>query len=184
MAKIILGITGEIACGKGTITTHLAKEYGAGTHRFSTMLRDVLDRMYIDQTRDNLALISKILRHNFGEDVMAKTMMKEAESDEHEIVIIDGVRRLADIKYLRELPHFKLVYVEADINKRYERIIKRGENTDDFGKTFEEFQKEQELESEKQIRDLKNYADYAVDNNGTYVELYRQIDKIIKESEK
>lgn len=181
MAKIILGITGEIACGKGTITSHLAKEYGAGTHRFSTMLRDVLDRMYIEQTRDNLALISKILRKNFGEDVMAKTMMKEAENDEHEIVIIDGVRRLADIKYLRELPHFKLIYVEADINKRYERIIKRGENTDDIGKTFEEFQKEQELESEQQIRDLKNYADYAVNNDGTYVDLYGQIDKIIKE---
>lgn len=182
MAKIILGITGEIACGKGTVTAHLAKEYQAGTHRFSTMLRDVLDRMYIEQTRENLALISKVLRQNFGEDVMAKTMMKEAESDEHEIVIIDGVRRLADIKYLRELPQFKLIYIEADIQKRYERIIKRGENTDDKGKTFEEFQKEQTLESETQIRDLKNYANYVVDNNGTYTDLYAQIDKIIKES--
>ncbi len=182
MARLILGITGEIACGKGTITSHIVKEYGAGSHRFSTMLRDVLDRMYIEQSRDNLALISKILRHNFGEDVMAKTMMKEAESDEHEIVIIDGVRRLADIKYLRELPHFKLVYIEADIQRRYERIIKRGENTDDSGKTFEEFQKEQTLESETQIRDLKNYANYVVDNNGTYTDLYEQIDKIIKEN--
>jgi len=182
MAKIILGITGEIACGKGTIASHLAKEYQAGTHRFSTMLRDVLDRMYIEQTRENIATLSTILRKNYGEDVMAKTMMREAEDDKNEIVIIDGVRRLADIKYLQELPHFKLVYIEADMQKRYERIIKRGENTDDIGKTFEEFQKEHELETELQIRDLKNYANYVVDNNGTYTDLYEQIDKIIKEN--
>jgi len=111
-------------------------------------------------------------------------MLHDAEGDAHDIVIIDGVRRLADIVYLRELPHFKLVYVEADMEIRYERIVKRGENSDDAKKTFEEFKKDHEDESEDQIRELKNYADYVINNDGTYEELHMQVDKIIDECSK
>lgn len=182
MAKLIIGITGEIACGKGTITKHLVEEHGAFSHRFSSMLRDVLDRLYIDQTRENIATLSLILRKNFGEDIMAKTMMKEVERDQHDIVVIDGVRRLADIKYMQKLPHFKLVYIDAKPQIRYERLTHRRENTDDATKTFEEFMSDEHLESEEQIRDLKNYADFVIDNDGDYVNLYAQVEKIIKEN--
>lgn len=182
MAKLILGTAGEIACGKGTITNHLVKEYGATSHRFSTMLRDVLDRLYMDQTRENISTLSSTLRKIFGEDMMAKTMMREVENDEHDIVVVDGVRRLADMKYLKELPHFKLVYINASPEIRYERLTHRRENADDATKTFEEFQKDAMLEPETQIRDLKNYADYVIDNDGDYVNLYAQIDKIVKEN--
>ena len=182
MAKLIIGITGEIACGKGTITKHLVEEHWAFSHRFSSMLRDVLDRLYIDQTRENIATLSLILRKNFGEDIMAKTMMKEVEGDQHDIVVIDGVRRLADIKYLQKIPHFKLVYIDTKPQIRYERLTHRRENTDDATKTFEEFMSDEHLESEEHIRDLKNYADFVVDNDGGYVNLYAQVEKILKDS--
>jgi dephospho-CoA kinase len=38
-----------------------------------------------------------------------------------------------------------------------------------------------EREAESQIEDLKNYADFVVNNEGTFLELYHQIDKIISE---
>ena len=97
-------------------------------------------------------------------------------------MIVDGVRRMADITFLKELPHFKLIYAEADLQNRYERIVKRAENTDDTTKTFEDFKKDHELETELQIRDLKNYADYVVNNDGVYADLYKQIDDIIAEN--
>jgi len=86
-----------------------------------------------------------------------------------------------DIRYLKDLPGFKLVYMEAEIEKRYERIVKRRENTDDAIKTFEEFKQDHKQESESQIKDLKKHADFVLDNNGTTEELYAQIDAIIKE---
>jgi dephospho-CoA kinase len=86
-----------------------------------------------------------------------------------------------DISYLRELPHFKLIYINAELKTRYERIKKRTENSDDFGKTFSDFEKEGKEEPETKIRDLENYADHVVDNNGTYQDLYKQIDEIIKQ---
>jgi dephospho-CoA kinase len=182
MAKLILGITGEMGSGKGTIAKYVVNEHKGTSHRFSTILRDVLDRLHLEQSRDNIQTLSTILRKNFSEDIMAKGMFHDVENDSHDIVVVDGVRRMADIVFLKELPHFKLVYVDADMETRYERIIHRGENTDDAKKTFEEFQKAHEDDSELQIKDLKNYADYVIDNNGSFSDLYVHVGDIIKQN--
>jgi dephospho-CoA kinase len=181
MEKIIIGVAGEIACGKGTVAKHIVEKYGAESHRFSTMLRDVLKRLYIEENRENMSNISTILRQTFGEDTLAKVMSNDAKSSKSNVVVVEGIRRLADIKYLKMIPGFKLIYVEVDMQKRYERITKRGENADDNTKTFEEFQKDHERETELQIKDLKNHADYVVENGGTLEELHAQIDKIMSE---
>ena len=178
--KIILGLAGEMASGKGTVAKYVMAKYGAKSFRFSTMLRDVLDRLLLEQSRDNLQNLSTVLRQNFGEELFARVMAQDVKNDTSEIIIIDGVRRLADIKYLKEIPQFKLAYLEADMQKRFERIIKRGENSDDAKKTFEDFKKAHEDESELQIKDLKNHADFLIDNNGAYEDLYRQVDKILR----
>ena len=182
MAKLILGITGEMGSGKGTIAAHVIEKHMGSTHRFSTMLRDVLDRLYIEQTRENIAQLSTILRKNFGEDCLSNVMMHDAQNDDRTLVIIDGVRRKTDIVHLEGLPHFKLVYIDADIKTRYERIIKRGENAGESQKTFEEFQKDHEHEAESQIVGLKKEADYVIDNNGNFQQLYDQINKIIAQN--
>lgn len=180
MAKIILGLAAELAGGKGTVAKYVKEKYQGSTHRFSTMLRDLLDRLYLEQTRENMQKISSVIRQNFGEDVMAKVMQGDAKKDEHEIVVVDGVRRPADIKYLRELPEFKLIYIDTSLEKRYERIVKRGENPDDATKTFEQFKKDQEGEADSLIKNLKSEANFVVDNNGNFEDLYKQIDEIIK----
>lgn len=181
MHKIIIGLAGEMACGKGTVAKHIIEEHKAGSHRFSTMLRDVLKRLYIEESRENMQELSTMVRQKFGEDLFAKVMAEDVKKDNNEVIVIDGIRRMSDIAYLKEIPEFKLVYIEADIQKCYERIIHRGENTDDKSKTFEEFEEEHKQESETQIKDLKNYADYVIDNNEDYNHLYEQIDKIIEE---
>ncbi len=180
MQKLVFGIAGEMASGKGTITQYLIHEYKASSYRFSDMLRETLKRLYLPHTRENMQKLSMSIRENYGEDVMAKVMMEDVKNDAHNIVIVEGVRRIADIKYLKELPGFKLIYIEANMEKRYERIIKRDENPDDKGKTFEEFQEEHKRESELQIKNLKNYADVIIDNNGELKSLYNQVDKMVK----
>jgi len=181
MKKIILGIAGELACGKGTAAKYIVDKYDGGTHRFSNMLRDVAHRMHLEESRENIQKISTFFRQNFGEDIMSKVIYQDVAVDSHSIIAVDGVRRLTDIKYLKTLPGFKLIYIEADIKKRYERITKRGENTDDLGKSFEEFKMDHQRETELQIKDLKNEANFVIDNNRTMKDLYKQIDEIIKE---
>lgn len=180
MSKIIVGLVGEIASGKGTVVKYLADKHGASTHRFSTIIRDVLDRLYIEHSRETLQQTSSMLRNTYGENILAKVMDEDTKNDKNNVVVIDGIRRVADIEFLKENPNFKLVFVDVSLEKRYERIIKRQENADDKNKTFEEFKLDAQREAELTIAELKNIADVVLDNNGTLQELENQIEELLK----
>ncbi|KKR48637.1 MAG: hypothetical protein UT86_C0004G0123 [Candidatus Magasanikbacteria bacterium GW2011_GWC2_40_17] len=177
--KVILGFTGLIASGKGTAAKYLEEKHGAATYRFSTMLRDILNRIYVKQTRDNLIRLSEFIRDAYGEDVMAKTIGQDAEKDERKIIVIEGVRRLADISYLGQLPNFVLVEIFADPKIRYERLIKRGENADDTKKTYEEFLADHQRSTELSILNVITQAKEKIDNNGNWENLHRQLDDLV-----
>jgi dephospho-CoA kinase len=181
MSKKILGLAGEIGSGKSTVAQYIMKQQNVSYHRFSNMLRDVLSRLFIEQNRDNLQKVSTLLRQNFGEDLFAKVMMEEVSHDQHDIVLIDGIRRLSDITHLQKLPEFQLIYIEADIKTRYERVVVRGENPDESQKTFEQFQADNQKEAEKQILTLREHAQHVINNDASIEELYAAIDKILAE---
>jgi len=177
--KIIIGLVGEIASGKGTIVKYIAEKYGAISYRFSDILRNVLKSLHLDINRENMQTLSLILRQNFGQDLFAKIISENAKNSNNKIVIIDGIRRPADIKYLKKLPEFKLIYVTVDIKTRYQRIINRTENSDDQNKTFKQFVKDHQAEPELEIPKIGKTADYKINNSGTKEELFQQIDSII-----
>jgi dephospho-CoA kinase len=177
--KLILGFVGEIASGKGTAVKYVEEKYKASSYRFSTPLRDILNRLHLEINRKNLQDISLILREHFGQNLFAKIISEDAKNDNNKIVIVDGIRRPADIEHLKKLPEFKLVYITADEKTRYERLLARGENIDDKNKTFEEFKKDHEAETEILIPEIGKTSDYKIDNNGTTEKLYERLDEII-----
>lgn len=180
MAKIILGLTGQISSGKSTITEYLKDKHIAVSYSFSTPLRTILDRIYLEQSRKNMQDLSLGLRSNFGDDILASTIANDVKQDNsHDLIIIDGVRRIPDIKYLRQLPEFKLISIEADQKTRWQRMTMRGENSDDVQKTFSQFQRDEQAEAEQKISEVAKSADFHIDNNGTIEELYKQIEKIL-----
>ncbi len=176
----IIGLTGPIASGKGTVAGYLEKEYQAQNFKFSKILRDVLDRLYLEQNRDNLIKMSIILRENFGQDILAKIIAADVKGVDSEIIVIDGIRRPADIKYLKDIVGFKLIGVTADAKIRYERLKKRSENKDDQSKSWEQFLEDQKQETEVYISELLKDADIIIDNSKSLEELYKQIDNLIK----
>jgi dephospho-CoA kinase len=180
MQKIIIGFVGDLAAGKGTLASYLALKYTCNTYRFSTMLRDILDRIYADKTRENLQDISTLLRERFGQDIMSKVIAKDVQEDEGQLVVVDGIRRPTDISYLKELPGFHLVYVTADPKIRYERMKLRNENPGDAEKSFEQFLTDEQAEADKLIKELGAQAEDTIHNDGDYEELYTQIEMLLK----
>lgn len=176
--KIILAFTGHVASGKGTACDYFVKKYGARIFRFSTMLRDILDRLYLPHNRDHLQTLSTIVREYFGQDVMARVIAHDIEAAEESLIVVDGVRRPADVIYLRRLPGFKLIAVEASPEVRFKRLVSRGENTDDAAKTWAEFQQEEQAESEAMIPALMAEADSTINNNGDMTSLERQLENL------
>ena len=181
MDRIIIGIAGKIAAGKDTVANYLINQYGAQQLKFSKVLRDILQRIYKDISRENMQKMSTMLRNTFGDDLLANVIYNDILNSNEKMIVIDGVRRLTDIEILRSLPEFKLLFIDTDIENRYQRLIQRNENIDDRNKTFDDFQKEDQAEAEINIDKLKSIADYIIDNNGNIDNLYKQIDKIITE---
>lgn len=179
-SKLILGFTGLMASGKGASAEYLKNKYGAGTHRFSTMLGNVLDRFHLEHNRDNLIKISELVRTGFGEDIMAKTMANDVKKDNSGIIVVEGIRRMADIEYLKKINNFILIEIFADIEKRLERMHKRGEKSDDQTKTMEQFKADHQRSTELSILEVAKEATEVIDNNGSLENLYANLDTLIK----
>lgn len=180
MKKLILGFTGQLASGKGTVAKYLMEKHNASPYRFSTILRDLVDRIYAPQSRDNLIKMSDIIRGTFGEDILSKAIAGDAQKDTANLIVVEGVRRLTDIEHLAKLPNFVLVEIFAEPRTRYERLIKRGENTDDSTKTYAQFLEDHQRDTELSILDVIKHATEKIDNNGSYNDLYKQLDELVK----
>lgn len=178
--KIILGLVGEMAAGKSTVTQYLKEKYHPTTFRFSDMLRDILRRIHVEPNRLPLQNLSTFLRQNFGEDIMSQVIALDVTNSPAEFIITEGIRRPSDVSYLRELPGFYVVAIQADERTRFERITKRRENPDDAGKTWEQFQTDGKQESEQKIKEIMAAADFTINNNGTEEELFGQVEEILK----
>jgi len=178
--KLIIGLVGEIASGKDTAAAYLKKKYGAETISFSQPLRDILDRLFITQTRENLANLGIALRKTFSQDILSKVIAQEIATSKKKIAVLPNVRLKSDTVYLDSEPGFVLVSIETDMKTRFARLKKRGQNADDKTKTWSQFLKDSKLSTEIQINKLAKTCKYKLDNNSTKKDLEKQIDRLMK----
>lgn len=174
----IIGLVGAIASGKGTAASYLHEQYRAEVVTFSAALKDCLTRLGLEVNRDNLIKLSEQLRAGFGEDILARVVGYAVTQSTADMVVVDGIRRLADISELQNMPGFVLVEIAADPKTRYERLIARSEKVDDQTKTYEEFLADEERSTEISIREVASKASMTVDNNGDLPHLYEGLSKI------
>jgi dephospho-CoA kinase len=177
--KIILGTAGEIASGKETVAQYIIKKYGGSLYRFSDPLRDILIRMHLDSDRQNYHKISMALRKYFGQDALSHVIYNDIKKSKEKIIVLDGIRRKSDMKYLKDITGFKLIFIEADIKKRFKRLRSRREKADDQKKSLASFKKEHESEVEINIRKLKKIANFIIDNNHSHPQLFSAIDAVL-----
>ncbi len=178
--KLILGLVGEIASGKDTVAAYLTKKYQAQTISFSQPIRDILDRAYLPQTRENMSKLGHGLRGEFGQDMLSKVIAEEAKCSKAKIVVLPNVRLESDIVHLSHEPGFRLVRIDCETKTRFARLTARRQNPDDKNKTWSQFLADAKLYTERHIRRLGKEAKYNLDNNNGKPQLYQQIDELIK----
>ncbi len=179
MQQTIIALVGDMASGKGLCAEYIIKQCNASSYRFSNILRDIIVRLHMPSSRDALITLSELLRNYFGENVLAHAMTYDVKHDTTSVIVIDGVRRLADIEHLNQLKGFVLVHITADARVRYNRLKNRGEKTDEYNLTFEEFEKNHQRSTEQSIHEVSKYANYTITNNEGVQELYTQLDQLI-----
>lgn len=180
MNKIIIGLVGEAASGKGTVAAYLLEKYGAKTLAFSTPMKDCLKRLLVPLSRENLTGFSEFTRKAYGEDLYARVVAEDAKNSSDALVVVDGIRRPADYANLKELAGFHLIYVTAPVELRWERARKRGEKATEATMSLEEFKQEELLPTELEIKAIGQKAEFIVDNSGKIEELYTSMESIVE----
>ncbi len=175
---LVIGLSGRIGSGKGTAAAHLKKKYKAQQFIYSDILSDILKRLSLPITRENLQKLGKGLRAELGAEVLVGAMEGDLKAAKSELRLIDGIRYVNEAEMLKKFPHNKLIFIDAPLQLRYERSKKRGEKGE--GKmTLSEFKEKEKAATEKELDKVRKMADVVIDNTGTVAELYRQIDRMM-----
>jgi dephospho-CoA kinase len=178
MDKLIIGLTGQLAAGKTTVAKYLAEKYQGQVYGFSRPLRDIIDRLTLVQTRENMANLSSILRNQFGQDIILRAIMRDVQNESCQFILLEGMRRYGDFMAFKEFPNFHLIAVLGEQELRYQRLAQRNQNSDDAGKTLEQFKIDEQGEAELDIPKAIAEAEFTIDNNGDLTALYEQAEAI------
>ncbi len=180
MNKIVIGIIGKAASGKGTVGKYLEDKYGAVPFVFSKSMKDCLKRLHLPLSRENLTAFSELTRKTFGDDLYAKVIAEDCKESDAPMVSVDGIRRMTDMTILKTLPGFHTIYVTAPVELRWQRARARGEKANEANMTLEQFKAEELLPTEVTIGQVGDRAEFSVVNDGSFDELYTSLESIVE----
>jgi len=183
----IIGITGTLGAGKGTIVEYLVRHHGFQHFSVREFLSRIIKAEGLEVNRDTLVQVANELRANHSPSFIAEELYLEAKGSGNDC-IIESIRTLGEVNALHEKGNFHLFAVDADQRLRYERIVLRASATDkiDFD-TFvaNEAREMNSTDPNKQnIAACMKLADFDFLNNGNLLELYKQVDEVLLQIEK
>ncbi len=179
---MIIGITGTIGSGKGTVVEYFNGK-GFKHYSSSAILKEILRERGLPETRTYMSPLADELMAKYEGGVLHLSH-ERAEKDGAADYILEAIHRENEANYIRSIGGV-IVGVDADIRKRYERTVKRGEGEKD-NVTFEEFLEHAKREDEGEsgrgpnIRAVLRSADAVLTNDGTLDELHAQIDSVLE----
>ena len=178
---ILLGITGTIGAGKGTVVDYLVKEKGFAHYSARNFIVEEVVRRNLPVNRDSMTEVSNELRATHGPAYIIEQLYRQAQEG-GENAIIESVREVAGVEFIKERGGFILA-VDADRPIRYERIKDRGSETDHV--TFDEFVRQEEREmasgdpNKQNLLAVIEMADFYILNNGALAQLHEKVDDIV-----
>ena len=115
--------------GKSTIVSAL-KARGLEALNLGDGVRAEAKRRNMELTGDNLGKLMLELREKNGPGAIAILLTEPIENSQSEIIIIDGVRSIAEIEVLKNVGSVKLLSIEAAADTRYKFLSSRGRSDD------------------------------------------------------
>lgn len=137
MKKIlVVGITGAFGGGKSTASNFFERKSFKKIILSSFLEEEAKKRKIKKITREILQDIGNEWRRKYGSNVLAKKALLMAKNYNKK-VIVDGIRNVGEIEYLRSNSNFMLITIVADRKIRFERLKKLKRREDLTWELFE-----------------------------------------------
>lgn len=181
---MIIGLTGPNASGKGEAALYI-KSKGFIYHSLSDVLREEAKRLGIEPLRENLIDLGNELRRKNGPSYLALRAIEGlSENKDH---IVDSIRNPSEVNALRAAKGFVLIGIDAPLEIRFRRSLKRQRPGD--AETLGEFIKKEEKENKnnsenQQLVKCLKMADAVIVNDSTMEEFHKKIDEAIGKNKK
>ena len=179
---IIIGITGTLGAGKGTLVDYLIKNKGFAHFSVRDFLVEELKKRGMEINRDTMTSLANELRANHSPSYIIDQLYEQAKAGGKNS-IIESIRTPGEIASLRAKGNFYLFAVDADPKIRYERISLRKSATDNID--FETFLANEKREmtatdpNKQNLSECIKQADFVFDNNGDLEKLYEQLVSVL-----
>lgn len=171
---IVIGLSGETSAGKTTVAQYLRFKYGLKYFRYSQI---IAEQYQIEDKNELQKVGAWIAEDEERQRALTKYMINQM--DKNNGYVIDGLRHTEDYDELRQ--HFGNDFIYIYISCKYKVRSMRYRKLNYNNITEEEFYNINNHISEREIGFLQMKAGYNVDNNGSYKELWKQIDHIIQQ---
>lgn len=180
---MIIGLTGKNASGKGEVANYL-KTKDFIYYSLSDVLREEATKRNLEHSRDNLINLGNELREKHGPEFLAQQIKNKIKNNNDKNIVVDSIRNPFEAKELMKNKDFLLVGIDAPVELRFERLLKRGRAGD--SNTLEEFKKHEEQENtnnknSQQLEETFKLAGKIIANDNSLEELHRKINNLIEE---
>jgi len=177
---IIIGITGTLGAGKGTLVDYLVNQKGFIHYSVREYLIGQIIKQGLPVNRDSMTSVANRLRAQHSPAFIIEELYKEAALSGQNAVI-ESIRTPGEIEFLKKQGNFILVAVDADPKIRYQRISLRASETDHVSyQTFIENEKREFSTDDPNKQNLGkciSMADLVLNNDGNVEDLYRSMEE-------
>lgn len=178
-SKVVVGIAGMPGSGKG-VFRRIVQKMGYPVVIMGDVVREEVKRRKLKPTPENLGKIMLNLRELEGSAAIAKRCIPKVKNATRRIVVIDGVRSLAEVEeFKKHFPHFILIAIHASPKTRYQRLFRRKRSDDPTN--WETFKQRDLRELSVGMGAVIAAANHTIVNEGTLAQLKNKIRQVMKE---
>lgn len=178
---MILGITGTLGAGKGTVVDYL-KTKGFSHYSSSAILKEMVHERGLPAIRQNLSSLADEIMNTYKGGIVHFSN-ERALKDNVQDYILEALHRVSEAEFIHSIGGY-IIGIDADVDLRFSRVIARKEGEKD-NVTYEQFLQDSAREDEGKtgtgpnINAVLKMADYTIVNNISLANLHEQVDVIL-----
>ncbi|MGD0510447.1 MAG: AAA family ATPase [Candidatus Micrarchaeaceae archaeon] len=187
---MLIGVVGLNGSGKDTVAEHLVSKHGFAHKDLGQEIRDALKALGMDYLdRGVMIAFANKQRQELGFNYWCKRAIDSLESKD---IVITSIRNPSEVDEILSRGG-NIIEVYADQKVRFDRTVERVKKDPKLHgdvQSFDEFKKKEEMEltstdpAKQQLLKCISMAQHRLSNNGSFEDLYVQIEELFPKLKK